>query len=243
MTFLAMYVLGIDLQRISLGALIIALGLLVDDAIIAVEMMALKLEQGWDRFRAATFAYTATAFPMLTGTLITAAGFLPVGFAKSGTGEYVVLAVPGGRHLAGPVVDRRGAVHPVPRLQAAEGAPARRPRRGRGLPARLLRTLPPLRGCVPGPPRAGDRHHAGALRRFARAVQAGAAAVLSGVRPPRADGRPVAARGVHLRGDRARGARRWRPSCERIPTSSPSPATSATAARASTCRSTSRRPT
>jgi multidrug efflux pump len=89
LTFLTMYILGIELQRISLGALIIALGLLVDDAIIAVEMMALKLEQGWDKFRAATYAYTATAFPMLTGTLITAAGFLPVGFAKSGTGEYV----------------------------------------------------------------------------------------------------------------------------------------------------------
>ncbi|MBA5689902.1 efflux RND transporter permease subunit [Rugamonas apoptosis] len=89
MTFLAMYIMGIDLQRISLGALIIALGLLVDDAIIAVEMMALKLEQGWDKARAATYAYTATAFPMLTGTLITAAGFLPVGFAQSGTGEYV----------------------------------------------------------------------------------------------------------------------------------------------------------
>lgn len=89
LTFLAMYFLGIELQRISLGALIISLGLLVDDAIIAVEMMALKLEQGWDRFRAATHAYTATAFPMLTGTLITAAGFLPVGFAKSGSGEYV----------------------------------------------------------------------------------------------------------------------------------------------------------
>ena len=89
LTFLTMYFLGIELQRISLGALIIALGLLVDDAIIAVEMMALKLEQGWDRFRAATYAYTATAFPMLTGTLITAAGFLPVGFAKSGSGEYV----------------------------------------------------------------------------------------------------------------------------------------------------------
>jgi multidrug efflux pump len=87
-TFLAMYFLGIELQRISLGALIIALGLLVDDAIIAVEMMALKLEQGWDRMRAATYAYTATAFPMLTGTLITAAGFMPVGFAKSSSGEY-----------------------------------------------------------------------------------------------------------------------------------------------------------
>jgi multidrug efflux pump len=87
-TFLAMYAFNIELQRISLGALIIALGLLVDDAIIAVEMMMLKLEQGWDKFAAATYAYTATAFPMLTGTLITAAGFLPVGFAKSSAGEY-----------------------------------------------------------------------------------------------------------------------------------------------------------
>jgi multidrug efflux pump len=88
MTFLAMYMLDIDLQRVSLGALIIALGLLVDDAIIAVEMMALKLEQGWDRLRAATYAYTSTAFPMLTGTLITAAGFLPIGMADTNAGEY-----------------------------------------------------------------------------------------------------------------------------------------------------------
>ena len=88
MTFLSMKIFGIDLQRISLGALVIALGLLVDDAIIAVEMMVVKMEQGWDRFKAATFAYTSTAFPMLTGTLITAAGFTPVGFAKSGAGEY-----------------------------------------------------------------------------------------------------------------------------------------------------------
>ena len=88
MTFLAMYMLDIDLQRVSLGALIIALGLLVDDAIIAVEMMALKLEQGWDRMRAATYAYTSTAFPMLTGTLITAAGFLPIGMARTNAGEY-----------------------------------------------------------------------------------------------------------------------------------------------------------
>jgi multidrug efflux pump subunit AcrB len=90
MTFLAMSIFGIDLQRISLGALVIALGLLVDDAIIAAEMMVVKMEQGWDRFKAATFAYTSTAFPMLTGTLITAAGFTPVGFAKSGAGEYTI---------------------------------------------------------------------------------------------------------------------------------------------------------
>ncbi|MFD2262300.1 efflux RND transporter permease subunit [Lacibacterium aquatile] len=88
MTFLAMSIMGIDLHRISLGALIIALGLLVDDAIIAVEMMLLKLEEGFDRVKAATFAFTSTAFPMLTGTLVTAAGFVPVGFAKSAAGEY-----------------------------------------------------------------------------------------------------------------------------------------------------------
>jgi multidrug efflux pump len=88
LTFLLMRAFGIDLHRISLGALIIALGLLVDDAIIAVEMMVVKIEQGWDKFRAGTFAYTSTAFPMLTGTLITAAAFTPVGFARSGAGEY-----------------------------------------------------------------------------------------------------------------------------------------------------------
>ncbi|MFN0038479.1 MAG: efflux RND transporter permease subunit [Burkholderiales bacterium] len=87
-TFLAMSIFGIDLQRISLGALIIALGLLVDDAIISVEMMAAKMEQGMERAQAASFAYSSTAFPMLTGTLITAAGFMPVGFAKSSAGEY-----------------------------------------------------------------------------------------------------------------------------------------------------------
>jgi multidrug efflux pump len=87
-TFLLMKVFGIDLHRISLGALIIALGLLVDDAIIAAEMMVVKIEQGWEKFRAGTFAYTSTAFPMLTGTLITAAAFTPVGFARSGAGEY-----------------------------------------------------------------------------------------------------------------------------------------------------------
>ncbi len=87
-TFLFMNVFSIDLHKISLGALIIALGLLVDDAIIAVEMMVRKMEEGMSRFEAATFAYTSTAMPMLTGTLITAAGFLPIGLAKSAAGEY-----------------------------------------------------------------------------------------------------------------------------------------------------------
>ncbi len=87
--FAMMKIMHIDLHNISLGALIISLGLLVDDAIIAIEMMSVKLEQGWSRFDAACHAYTVTAFPMLTGTLITCAGFIPVGFAPGMAAEYV----------------------------------------------------------------------------------------------------------------------------------------------------------
>ena len=79
---------GWNLERVSLGSLIIALGLLVDDAIIAVEMMVVKMEEGWGRIAAASYAWTSTAFPMLTGTLVTIAGFLPIGFANSSVGEY-----------------------------------------------------------------------------------------------------------------------------------------------------------
>jgi multidrug efflux pump subunit AcrB len=86
--FACMQAFGIDLHKVSLGALIIALGLLVDDAIIAVEMMTVKLEQGWSKFDAACYAYTATAFPMLTGTLITCAGFIPIGFSKGSASEF-----------------------------------------------------------------------------------------------------------------------------------------------------------
>jgi multidrug efflux pump subunit AcrB len=86
--FVGMEFAGIDLQRVSLGALIIALGLLVDDAMITVEMMVTQLEAGAEKTKAATFAYTSTAFPMLTGTLVTVAGFVPIGFAKSAAGEY-----------------------------------------------------------------------------------------------------------------------------------------------------------
>ena len=88
LTFLLMTLMGINLDRITLGALIIALGLLVDDAIIAVEMMLVKMEQGWQRVTAAGHAWTVTAAPMLFGTLVTVAGFLPIGFAQSGVGEY-----------------------------------------------------------------------------------------------------------------------------------------------------------
>src|SRR6476659_3617800 len=88
MTFAVMHYFGIGLHKISLGALVLALGLLVDDAIIAVEMMAIKMEQGFSRLKAASFAWETTAFPMLTGTLVTAAGFLPIATAASSTGEY-----------------------------------------------------------------------------------------------------------------------------------------------------------
>ena len=87
-TVLFMYLFNIGLHKVSLGTLVLALGLLVDDAIIAVETMAVKLEQGFDRLRAAAFAYSSTAFPMLTGTLVTVSGFLPIALAKSATGEY-----------------------------------------------------------------------------------------------------------------------------------------------------------
>ncbi|NHC08342.1 efflux RND transporter permease subunit [Azonexus fungiphilus] len=87
-TFLAMDGLDVGLHKVSLGALVLALGLLVDDAIIAVEMMWVKMEQGWERTRAASFAYTSTAGPMLSGTLVTVAGFIPIALAKSSTGEY-----------------------------------------------------------------------------------------------------------------------------------------------------------
>lgn len=92
--FLAMEILGIDLHKVSLGALIISLGLLVDDAIIAVEMMAVKLEEGYERFQAACYAYTVTAIPMLTGTLITCAGFIPVGFSKGMAAEFTKALFP-----------------------------------------------------------------------------------------------------------------------------------------------------
>ena len=87
-TFLAMNIFNVGLHKVSLGALVLALGLLVDDAIIAVEMMWVKMEQGWERTRAASFAFTSTAGPMLSGTLVTVAGFLPIAIAKSSTGEY-----------------------------------------------------------------------------------------------------------------------------------------------------------
>jgi multidrug efflux pump len=163
-TFLGMWMAGIDLQRISLGALIIALGLLVDDAIIAVEMMAIKMEQGWDRAKAASFAYVSTAPSMLTGTLVTAAGFLPVGLAKSAAGEYTfsIFAVVCMALLISWVV----AVLFTPYL-GFELLPdlAKRGHR-EGLPAKLLRLVAPRLAPAPGVGHAGDVYDTPFYRRF-----------------------------------------------------------------------------
>ena len=152
-TFVAMAALDIGLHKISLGALILSLGLLVDDAIIAVEMMAIKLEQGLDRFRAASYAYTSTAFPMLTGTLVTVAGFLPIATAKSATGEYTrsIFQVSAIALVASWIV----AVVVIPYLgyrMLPEGAALHRPSWWARLRARLAGLPPP--GSAP--PAHGD---------------------------------------------------------------------------------------
>ena len=155
-TFVVMYYAGVGLHKISLGSLIIALGLLVDDAIIAVEMMVRKLEEGFDKVRAATFAYEATAMPMLTGTLITAVGFLPIGMAQ----------VDGRRvHLRDLRRDRRGAADLVAASRCTScrtSAPCCLQRRKRAAPTRraaralrhaVLRALPRASStwCVAAP--------------------------------------------------------------------------------------------
>ena len=157
MTFVVMDWFGVGLHKISLGALVLALGLLVDDAIIAVEMMAIKMEQGYDRFRAAGFAWSNTAFPMLTGTLVTAAGFLPIATAASGVGEYtrslfevVTIAL---------VVSWIAAVLFIPWLGEKMLPDAQVLARARPLRQRLADTLSRLRGGGAG------RHGAGAAER------------------------------------------------------------------------------
>ena len=239
MTFLFMQLFGIGLHKISLGALILALGLLVDDAIIAVEMMAMKMEQGLDRLRAASFAYTSTAFPMLTGTLVTAPASCRSRPRASSTGEYTrsifqVITIALLR-----VLDRGGGVRPLPRRPAAAGLASEGGKPSRL--ARLLRRFAPRLAArlerAPQPHPAGRRRTASARSTRRRSTGASAplvhwcvahrktvialtalafvgvdprvplraAAVLPGVDPPGADGRPAARRGLLARRDRGRG--------------------------------------
>jgi multidrug efflux pump subunit AcrB len=210
-----MHAAGWALDRISLGALIIALGLLVDDAIIAVEMMVVKLEEGWDRLRAATYAYTTTALPMLTGTLITAAGFMPVGFAKSIAGQYAggifwvvgvalilswLVAVIFTPYLGVLLLPKNLACRHAPRrLRPAHLPPAaRRHRSG---------------GAAPG---LGAGHHGAGLRhRRCRHADGTAAVLPHRIAAGTAGGPETARRGVFRRdgapGEAARGAAGERP--------------------------------
>ena len=174
-TFVLMKLTGISLQRISLGALIIALGLLVDDAMIAVEMMITKMEEGCDRIKAATFAYTSTAFPMLTGTLVTIAGFVPVGFAQSGAGEYCfsLFAVVGIALVVSWFVG--GAVHAAHRRVHSTGKAqgSRQARRWH-----ILALVPQATGPGAASQQGGAGGDGGYLRAVARGHAVRAAAVL-----------------------------------------------------------------
>jgi multidrug efflux pump len=156
-TFFGMRLFDVGLHKISLGALILALGLLVDDAIIAVEMMLVKMEQGWERSKAAAFAYTSTAGPMLSGTLVTVAGFLPIATAKSSTGEYTrsifqvnAIALLASWLAAVVVVPYLGYVLlPDPRGQEEN---------------ELVRHAFPAPRCLQGPHRPGGPAHSKAMR-------------------------------------------------------------------------------
>jgi multidrug efflux pump len=226
---LAMYYWGIGLHKMSLGSLIIALGLLVDDAIIAVEMMVRKLEEGYDKVRAATFAYELTAMPMLTGTLITAAGFLPIGIAKSAVGEYTfaIFAVTVIALVLSWIVSvyfvpylgtllLKAAAAPMwwqqsPAVASGQAAACggcghhRRPARGVRQPVlHAFRRL--VNWCVRTPLDHHRRHVADFCPGHCGHGQ-GAAAVLPGFQPPRDPGGPVVPRGHLVCGQRGSGLR------------------------------------
>ena len=176
-TFLFMWLFDIGLHKISLGALILSLGLLVDDAIIAVEMMAIKLEQGFDRFRAASFAYTSTAFPMLTGTLVTVAGLPADRHRQEQHRRIHALDLPGVGDRADRVVGRRGRRDSLPRLQDAARSRRDRTRRrcARGCGRGCAGAAPP-----PVAPRRGDEHavyQTPFYRRLARVRSPGASRI------------------------------------------------------------------
>jgi len=187
--FVAMMFLGIDLQRISLGALIIALGLLVDDAMITVESMVTRLEHSDEKEHAASFAYTSTAFPMLTGTLVTVAGFVPIGFARSAAGEYTfsIFAVVAIVLIISWIV----AVLFAPLLGVWV---LKKPRAAHSEePGPIMRTF---RHCLELAMRAlgHDPLYVGPVRRIALWHAPRPAAILPVVRPARAAGGPAAAR-------------------------------------------------
>ena len=194
MVFVYMEYSGISLQRISLGALIIALGLLVDDAMITIEMMVSQLESGVDREHSATHAWVTTAFPMLTGTLVTVAGFVPIGFAKSGAGEYCysLFAVIAVALLASWIVAVLFApvigVTILPKTMKPHGG-------GHGGAGPLHADVPPHPGLLHARPLARHRGHRRAFCRLVVWFRVHPAAILPGLRPARTAGRPDPAAG------------------------------------------------
>ncbi len=214
-TFLVMSILRIDLHRISTGALIIALGLLVDDAMIVVEMMVRKLEEGFDKFASATFAYVSTAWPMLSGTLVTAAGFLPIAMAKSATGEYtfdmfsvttIALVL---SWFAAILVTPLFGYWILRSTKAVAGRERQRHRKERAAPRALRHALlqAPARAdrLVHHAPLDHHRRHRGGPRVGWSRHGPDREAVLPHQRPQRSDGRDVAARRLELQGNRDRG--------------------------------------
>ncbi len=194
MVFVYMEYSGLSLQRISLGALIISLGLLVDDAMITIEMMVSQLESGVDREHAATHAWVTTAFPMLTGTLVTVAGFIPIGFAQSGAGEYCysLFAVIAVALLASWIVAVLFApvigVTVLPKTMKAHGE-------GHGEPGRFHAALSRRSCLLHARPLAGDRRHRRFVRRLGVRLRLHPAAVFSSVRPAGTARRPEPAAG------------------------------------------------
>src|SRR6185295_460034 len=179
--FLIMLETGRFFDRITLGALILALGLLVDDAIIAIEVMVVKMEEGMDRIKAAAYAWSHTAAPMLSGTLVTVAGFLPVGFARSTAGEYAgnIFWVVGFRLL-----DRRGDLHAISWRQDAARDQAGRRRSSRDLRYPQL-SAPARTHHLRRPPQVPDlQHRRRRFRAFRRRHGWRQAAVLPDFGPP-----------------------------------------------------------
>ncbi len=234
---LVMLAMGWNLERVSLGSLIIALGLLVDDGIIAVEMMVVKMEEGWDRLKAAAFSYAATAMPRLTGALITVAAFMPIGFSQSTTGEYAggIFWIVGTAVLFSWVVS--GIITPYLAVKMLPQDFGKHHHGSDPYGTPFYRKLRRLIDLAIARPLVGHRRHRRRpggrdLRQPVRA-----AAVLPEQFAARTGGRAAAQGRRFVRRDDRAGRARWSRSSPRTRTCASSPRTPAPASRASTCRS------
>ena len=230
---IVMLAMGWNLERISLGSLIIALGLLVDDAIIALEMMAVKLEAGWDRVKAAAFSYSSTAIPRLTGALITVAAFMPIGFSKSTSGEYAggIFWIVGIAVLFSWVVS--GLFTPYLAVKMLPKDFGKHHARRRSVPDAVLQEAASADRPRHRAPLVGDRRHRGGTGACRRGHEVRAAAVLSEQLAARAHRRAPHERRRVLRGDDRAGEEDGGHSLQRTRTFASSRPTRAPARRAS----------